>query len=208
MAITRVALPQQFKHSAVIAHGAHPQYRLEFPALVKDEAASRNIYQGSVVSINDDGEYILGCPAGSGVQYPVPCISLKNVMDPDVTTGIIETMTVISGGTPTVVDDLSKSTFNAIGGKITAIPCTGGYELESSEFDQSKTYKPGHALTVELSGGTAQTGRITLATEQPFQAAGASEVILGYVSRAPFSVKSLGQNRIAFFTSFIPVAHA
>ena len=158
-AITRTDFTRQYEHVAAIAHGAHPEYRLEFDAFVKNEAASKGIYQGSVVSLNADGEYIIGCTAGTGMNFPVPCISMKNVFDPDVTAGV-------KGKT------YQSSTYSAIGGKITAIPCTGGYEIETTEFKTDDTYAVGAALYVV-------NGKLQ-ATDP-----GSSATVVGYVTAAP-----------------------
>lgn len=187
MAISRANLPRQYDHIAAIAHGAHPEYRLEFDAFVKDEDASRKIFQGSVVSLNADGQYVLGCGAGTGVNYPVPCISLKNVFDPDVTAGVTGTT-------------YRTTTYSAIGGKITAIPCTGGYEIETTEF-VAGTYAPNDALVPATS---TDAGKITAATAQP----GASEPYVGFVSRGVYTPKNNPTARLSFFTNFIPVVHA
>lgn len=185
--ITRTNFTRQYEHVAVIAHGAHPEYRLEFDAKVKDEAASKGIFQGSVVSLDANGEYVIGCGAGTGVNFPVPCISMKNVADPDVSAGIRGT-------------DYRTSVYSAIGGVITAIPCTGGYEIETTEFVQG-TYAPNDAI-VPATGD--DIGKLKIATAQP----GASEPYVGFVSRAPYVASNYNHTRLSFFTNFIPVAHA
>lgn len=192
MAITRNDFTRQYDHAAVIAHGAHPEYRVEFDAPLKNETASKSVRQGSIVSLNADGEYILGCPGGTTFNYPVPCVCLKNAADPDVTTGVAGTT-------------YRSSTYSAVGGKITAIPCTAGYEIETTEFDTTATYAPNDALTVKLDS-SAQTGLVTKASAQPFKATG-SQVIVGFVSKAKYTASNYDHDRLSFFTNFIPVAH-
>lgn len=187
-AITRTDFTRQYEHVAAIAHGAHPEYRLEFDAFVKNEDASKGIYQGSVVSLNADGEYIIGCPAGSEMNFPVPCISMKNIFDPDVTAGV-------QGKT------YQSSTYSAIGGKITAIPCTGGYEIETTEFKTGSAYHPNDALTA-LTG--ADIGKIGLATKQP----GDTEPYVGFVSQVPYTDRNTNGARLSFWTNFIPARFA
>ena len=205
MAITRTdQLSRQLEHAAVIAHGAHPEYRLEFPAEVDGSVANFDkIYQGSVVSLNATGKYVIGCGAGSGVNYPVPCISLKNVFDPDVTTGKLGTATYIVGGTAQVLPDYRKTTYSAVGGKITAIPCTGGYEIETTEFDDSVTYYPNDVL---VAGTGDNLGKVVQGTASTADIGTAP--VVGFVSRATFTVDSYQQKRISFWTNFIPVSHA
>ena len=166
MSITRKNFTRQYEHIAVIAHGAHPEYRLEFSAPVKDEADSYKIFQGSVVS--------------------VPMISMKNIFDPDVTTGVTGV-------------DYTTSTYSSVGGNITAIPCTGSYEIETTEFTEG-TYKPNDGVIVDATN----KGKVTVATVSP----GSTEVYVGFVSRAPYKPANFNQKRLAFFTNFIPGAHA
>lgn len=236
--ITRTDFTRQYEHVAVIAHGAHPEYRLEFDAPVSTVAADlgKNIVQGSIVSLNADGKYVLGCGKGTGVNFPVPMISMKNFADPDVSSGI-------SGAS------YRTSTYSAIGGVITAIPCTGSYEFETTEFDQTATYAPNDGLIPQVVGG-AQTGLITLATAAPGGAAfgSASATVLataalvagvdeddapdgtytlstttaevttvsaaagaapyvGFVSKAPYTASNYNHKRLSFFANFIPCVH-
>ena len=214
--ITRTdQLSRQTEHAAVIAHGAHPEYRLEFPAPVAEVANATGIYQGSVVSLNSDGQYILGCGAGTGSNFPVPCISMKNVFDPDVATGKVadpETVSVTAG---TVTTDYTfynpkKSTFSAVGGIITAIPCTGGYEIETTEFVKESTYAPNDALIVGSTAGV-DLGKVDVADSTAYKnlySAGNASPVVGFVSKATFTVDAYQQKRISFWTDFIPAAHS
>lgn len=208
--ITRTdQLSRQTEHAAVIAHGAHPEYRLEFPAPVAENDSATKIYQGSVVSLNADGEYVLGCGAGTGANFPVPCISMKNVFDPDVATGKVADPVVVSSGTSDqrTYYNPKKSTFSAVGGIITAIPCTGGYEIETTEFVDG-TYHPNDAVVV---AGGSNTGKITVgdstANKNPYTAGGSAAVV-GFVTRGAFTVEAYQQKRVSFWTDFIPVAHS
>ena len=274
MAITRTdQLYRQNEHSAVIAHGAHPEYRLEFPAEVDGTDANfAKIYQGSVVSLNANGEYVCGCGVGSGINFPVPCISLKNVFDPDVTTGKLgtspysaitadskiyyriekldtaissqayyawksavedtvvytQTLSIVAnstkiytiaagsatqGATITAFADVAtadyrKTTYSAVGGKITAIPCTGGYEIETTEIDTAATYNVNDALVAGTGDLIGKLVPATVAGNKNPYAAGNTTAVLGFVSRSKFVVPSYQQNRISFWTNFIPAAHS
>ena len=208
--ITRKDFPRQYDHVAVIAHGAHPEYRVEFDAPIATNVDSaKNIRQGSIVSVNADGKYVLGCEAGSGTNYPVPCISLKNAYDPDVETGVQAEITI--GGSAYV--DYRKSTYSAVGGVITAIPCTAGYEIETTEFTGS-AFAPGDALIPEVVSG-AQTGKLVKATDPIITSGGVASVVptLGFVSKLPLAYNAHGTaapydyGRLGFFTNFIPAAH-
>lgn len=185
--ITRSTFDRQYEHIANIRHGvATGPFRIEFPAPVKAEDNAKKIFQGSVVSLDANGEYVAGCPAGTATNCPVPFISLKNVFDPDVTTGYN------SGDNWT-----KRSTFSAQGGKITAIPATAGYEMETTEFDTAATYAPNDAL---VAGTGDNLGKVVKATSGI-----GSESILGFVSLAP-ATDEHGNKRLAFFTAFVPAA--
>ena len=216
MAITRTdQLSRQSEHAAVIRHGAHPEYRLEFPAEVANVANATSIYQGSIVSLNADGQYILGCGAGTGVNFPVPCISLKNIFDPDVATGKVadpkNEVVTINGETATVTYyNPRKSTYSAVGGIITAIPLTGSYELETTEFVQTSTYHVNDALVVGSTAGV-DLGKIDVAGSTDYNnpyGVGNDSPIVGFVSKPAYEMEPYQQKRISFWANFIPAAHS
>lgn len=86
-------------------------------------AEANGVVRGSVVTLNDKGEFVLGLTEGSGNVYPMPCFSKKNAYDPDVMTGAVG---------ETTGEVIASST---VGGKISAYVATGAFELETSEFD-------------------------------------------------------------------------
>lgn len=184
MSITRETHTRQYEHIGNVRHGVQTgPWRIELPAPVKDEAASLGICQGSVVSLNSSGQYVIGCPAGSGINHPVPFISMKNIFDPDVQTGY-------NGKTQ------ADTTYSAVGGVITAIPCTSGYEMETTEFVATYTFAYNDGVTAATS---TNVGKLTVATKAP----GQDEVYLGFVSKPP-ALDYFNNQRIAFLTSFIP----
>lgn len=189
MSITRSAfVDRQMAHIGNVRHGvATGPWRVEFDAKVHDDTGADGaktclkIKQGSIVVLNKDGEFELATATNLALKTnncAVPCVSLKNVFDADVTTGI-ET------------DPKIDKTVSAMGNVITAIPVTSGYELETTEYDTAVTdYKPGDLLTV----GT--DGKVTRSTD-------GSGVILGVVSKAP-DKDYFNNKRLAFFTTFLP----
>ena len=215
MAFTRTNIERQMDYAAVLAHGAHPRYRVEFDAEVDASTDTKKtvnlgIKQGSVVYLDSDtGKYNLGLAAASGQNFPVPIISLKNAFDPDVTTGLVgvsgtTTAVVIDGSTTYhTFSDYRKNTYSAVGGKITAIPCTGGYEIETTEFDTEAEYAPNDVL---VAGTSTYAGKVVKGTASTADIGTAP--VIGFVSRAKFKVESYGQDRISFWTNFIPVSHA
>ena len=185
--VTRSTFDRQYEHIANVRHGvATGPWRVEFPAMVKADANAAKIFQGSIVSLNADGQYVPGCPAGTATNCPVPFVSMKNVFDPDVTTGYNDG------------DNWNKrSTFSAQGGKITAIPSTAGYEMETTEFDTEATYAPNDAL---VAGTGDNLGKVVKAT-----AGIGAESVLGFVSVPPRKDEH-GNTRLAFFAAFVPAA--
>ena len=185
MSITRSAfVDRQMAHIGNVRHGvATGPWRVEFDAKVKDNDESLKIKQGSVVVLNADGEYELANGTNlklneAKTNCAVPCISLKNVFDADVTTGID-------------ADPKIDKTVSAMGGVITAIPVTSGYELETTEFNSEiNNYNPGDLLVA----GT--DGKVTRSTD-------GSGVILGVVSKAP-AKDYFNNKRLAFFATFLP----
>ena len=211
---TRTNFDQQINHAAVLAHGAHPKYRVEHDGELdastpEKKFANSAIKQGSVVHLDSTtGKYNIGLAAASSINFPVPFISLKNAFDPDVTTGVEgDTQTVPVYGSTTgetfTFPNPRRSTFSAVGGKITAIPMTAGYEIETTEFVDG-TYHINDALTAAK---TTNIGKLKVATQVPFKASG-SEPILGFVSRVPYTNDAYLQKRIGFWTNFIPAVGA
>lgn len=193
MNITRSSSIRQYEHIGNIRHGVQTgPWRVEYDAPLDATNASK-VMQGSVVSLNADGKFVPGCAAGSGKNQPVPFISMKNSFDPDVTTGI-------AGKTQAL------STYSAVGDIITAIPCTSGYEIETTEFDTTAEYAYNDGV-IPATGD--DLGKVTVAAAAP----GTSKPWLGIVSVPPGKSRNykegapdyLGNQRLAFFTCFIPV---
>ena len=192
MSITRSAfVDRQMAHIGNVRHGvATGPWRVEFDAKVHDDTGADGaktclkIKQGSVVVLNEDGEFELATATNlklASGNCAVPCISLKNVFDADVTTGI-ET------------DPKIDQTVSAMGNVISAIPVTSGYELETTEWEgNAGDYKPGDLLTVGTDGKVKKAA-----------SAEGTDVILGVVSKAP-AKDYFNNTRLAFFTTFLPV---
>ena len=151
-----------------------------------DSAAK--IVRGSVVSLNENGEFVLGCPVGTGNIYPMPMFSRKNAYDPDVMTG------AVGAHTGEILAD------SVVGGQIPAYVASGAFELESSEF-AAADYKPNMALKATADGKVTPAGSQTIY---------GTETIVGIVSKPPFrsqasfNVNGTGNNRICFWAVFFP----
>lgn len=180
MSITRSAFDRQMSHIGNVRHGvATGPWRVEFDAKVADGAPNLKIKQGSVVHLKESGEFTIGVPTKTNTSCSVPCISLKNVSDADVTTGID-------------ADPKIDQTVSAMGSVITAIPVTSGYELETTEFvaADKENLKVGTFITADADG------KVKACTT-------GTEVIIGVVSKAP-APDYLNNTRVAFFATFLP----
>lgn len=191
MAITRKVAQQYENYVDVKAGDLEVSNQLIFSAPLSEDASdsAEKIVRGSVVSLNENGKFVLGCPIGSTNIYPMAMFSRKNASDPDVTTGAVGTQTGEVIATSTV------------GGKIPAYVATGGFELESSEYDAAGTYKVNMALKANAQGKVTPAGSGTMY---------GNETIVGIVSRVPFrskasfNVNGTANNRICFWTTFFP----
>ena len=189
MSITRSNATRQFEHVCATAHGLKTDDRLEYSALVDSgDANYTSIRQGSVVSLNSTGKFILGCGAGTGLNYPMPMFSQKNIEDPDVMTGI-------AGST------YKTTTLSVVGGHINALVATGAFELETTEFDTTASYAPGDVL---VPGADTKIGLVVKGTEQAYLN---TLPIIGIVAAGKITDKSFNQGRLSFWTCFIPAAH-
>ena len=190
MAITRKVLQQYENYCDVKAGDLDVSNQLIFTAYLSEAASdsAAKIVRGSVVSLNADGKFVLGCPKGSGNLYPMPMFSRKNAYDTDVTTGAIGAHT----GEILVRE--------VVGGMIPAYVATGGFELESSEY-AAADYAINMALVADANGKVAPAGSATMY---------GNETIVGIVSKKPyrsqasFNVNGTGDNRICFWTVFFP----
>lgn len=187
MRIVRTVKQQYENYIAVKSGGVNESERLFFSAPLN--AAATGVVRGSVVSLNDNGEFVLGLPEGSGNKYPMPMFSKKNAYDPDVQTGAVGEATG---------EILATST---VGGTIMAYVATGGFEIESSEFDKAADYGINVALVADANG------KVTPADSNAVYGA---KTVIGIVSKTPFrgkdsmNVNGTGNNRICFWPVFFP----
>ena len=151
------------------------------------DANYEKIIRGSVVSLNEAGEIVLGLGAYSASFCPMPMFSKKNIYDPDVMTGA-------KGATTGEI--LASST---VGGILPAYVATGAFEMETSTFAAGE-------YTINMPLTASADGKVTPATEGVY----GSAAVVGIVSRKPFrsqasmNVNGTGANRLCFWTVFFP----
>ena len=150
-------------HMCVAVKGPAPNWRAEYAAPGAD--VEQEIHEGSLISLNEEGKFILGCAAGAGKD--------------NANAGVIQW-----GG-------------NVFAGYHHGLVATGGFEIETSEFDQEATYAYNDMLM------PGENGKVTVATGNAY---GAFPVV-GIVSRPAATNKTCECQTIRFWSTFIPAAN-
>lgn len=190
MAITRSVKQQYENYIAVRRPALDENQVLMYTAPLNADA--EGVVRGSVVSINSKGEMVLGLAEGTGNVYPMPMFAKKNAYDKDVMTGAVGESTK---------EILATST---VGKQMTAYVATGGYEIETSEYDKDASYVINAALV-------DKAGKVTAGDAN---AVYGEKTVLGIVSKVPFrsqasmNVNGTGANRLCFWTVFFPPTRA
>lgn len=175
------SLPKMTNRIGQVVKGAPPSHRLTFKA--QGESADTVINEGSLISLNADGKFVLGCGAGDGLNLPMPMLSGSDSSQNGV---------VLYGA-------------QAVGGNYLGFVFTGGFEVETTEY-VSGTYKPGDALT----GATGNDlGKFKLATVKAYATKAlettVAEPIVGIVSTGIGNADNDGVVKVLrFWTVFIP----
>jgi len=161
---------QMFDHTLNVIKGPSLMHRLDFRAA---PAASEAIAAGSVCSINAAGQLIAGCTVGAAMNRPMPMFSIQNVDD----------------------FDANSDVGNISGGVMSAIVATGGFEIETTEYDTAGTYNPNDFLTAD----GVNTGDVKRMVEAPY----GGQVGVGVVSEGT-STNADGKSVIRFWTVYLP----
>lgn len=175
-----MATPRQmFDHTLDAVKGWLPgnMSSLDCSGKLSPNVTINPVYAGRVVHKNDNGEFEMGV---TGTQMAI--FLLQNSDDPDVQN---------NGG----------QHWNAIAptGVLSGLVATGGYELASTEFDDSRTYRVNDPLRAVASNTNATTGgRLTNESVVLFQTA-----IVGIVSKPP-AKNSHGKKVLTFWPVFCP----
>lgn len=159
-------------HMCVAVKGPAPNWRAEYAAEGAD--VNEEIHEGSLISLNAEGKFVLGCAAGTGANHPMPMFSCKD----NANAGVVQW-----GG-------------NVFAGYHHGLVATGGFEIETSEFDAEAVY----AYNDMLMPGVA--GKVTKATG----AAYGEFPVVGIVSRPPQINKTCECQTVRFWSMFIPAA--
>lgn len=173
---------QMYDHELVVVRGPAPQHRLEYFA---PRATGVEYIRGSVISAKDDGSIQLGCPVGTAGNRPMPMFAIQGTADLDAYT----------------------DEYNTSVGVQSAVVATGGFEVATTEFDATATYKVNDLLTCD------ENGKVVKATGDAY----GSEVIVGVcsIARSASGVQntigvqttnSYGKALLTFWTVYLPAA--
>lgn len=164
---------------------------LDFTAKLAAAVTIDPVYAGRCMHLNASGALETGVPDGTGEnKIHMPLFVFQTSSDPDVSNpgGITGSTNDAPGGWASVSSR----------GAIACLVALGGYELETTEFDSTLTYEPGHALKAVNANTNATTGgRLTLGIPH-------TDPIVGIVSRG----KAENTNRVkalSFWPYVLPV---
>jgi hypothetical protein len=159
-------------------------HHLDFTAKLSANVTVDPVYAGRVAHLNEVGEYELGLPDVSRAGH-MAIFLWQSSNDPDVSN---------DGGIATEVDGWVAV---APTGEIKGLVASGGFELESTEYDSDQSYAPGDCLTATNANSNATTGgRLTkgVAYDVP---------VCGVVSRG-VAQNSHRKNCIYFWSVWLP----
>lgn len=129
---------QMFDHSISVVKGPSLMHRLDFAAPPK---VGEEIETGGLMSLDSNGQFIAGCPAGDTAVRPMPFFAIQGIND----------------------FDANSDEGNISGGVMSGYGATGGFEIATTEFDAG-TYVPNQLLT----SGTGAA--VKAATVSPYAA--------------------------------------
>lgn len=134
---------QMFTHSLDVLKGWVPG---NMGALDHSAVLSANViitaYYGRVVHLNSDKEYEMGA-----ISWQMPIFLMQNSDDPD--TGNVDGDDIWTGGIP------ATSSGSVV---MSGIVASGGYEVETTEYDTAQTYVPNEPLRAVASNSSQSTG--------------------------------------------------
>lgn len=131
---------QMYDHELVVVRGPAPQHRLEYFA---PKASGVTFERGSVISAQNDGSIVAGCPAGETGNRPMPMFAIQGTEDLDVYTDM----------------------YNTSVGVQSAIVATGGFEIATTAFDKDATYNVNDLLTCNATGKVVKAAGDAYGTE-------------------------------------------
>ena len=117
-------------------------------------ASATEVPAGRVAALDSSGNFVLVGYSGTGgvttPKHQMPIFLWNASQNLDV---------YVNGTSP--ISGVSNWTSIAPDGSMSGLVATGGYELQTTEFDTTKTYAPNDLLTVTSSASIATAGKLT-----------------------------------------------
>lgn len=179
------AFRQSFDHKAKALKGWIPgnMGSLDCTAKLSANVTIDPVYAGRVVHKNSSGEFEMGCIAK---QMGIVLIGNSDDRDVSMPTG----------------DDY-QTVFPPADANLTGLVCSGGFEIESTEYDTAQTYAYNDLLRAVASNSSATTGgRLTNQSLTLY-----TNAAVGVVSRTPY-YNAHRKQVIAFWTVYCPAPAA
>lgn len=162
---------QMFDHSLDVVKGPSLMHRLDYHAA---PLAGEPLVAGSLCSLNAAGQLIAGCPAGADQIRPMPMFAIQSIND----------------------FDANSDVGNISGGVMSAVVATGGFEIETTEYNTSGNFLPNTLLTAG-----AVDGEVDAASGSPY----GDEPIVGVVSTGA-GLNADSKQVLRFWTVFLPAS--
>lgn len=197
-------LGQSFDHTLTALKGWPTLHALDF-----DAPLSSNVNIGSVGTAPCSGLVVHNTASGfeMGANLTQMAIFLwPNAYDFDVSNPGVPTGTALGGTTsvPPAWVPIRPT------GKLMGLVATGGYELETTEFDTTQTYTINQTLRAVTSNTDANAGKLTNQNASGGQGFGSPGVnvaytdsIVGVVSRGAYT-NSHGKQVLSFWPVYLP----
>ena len=152
-----------------------------------DAAVTVQAPAGRCVHVDPTNEtFKLGCPATTAAKVFMPLFLFRSSDDFDVQN---------DGGIDGAVGDAVRGWAAANpAGNVVALPATGGYELETTEYNTGSTYTANDALTTDTGSDQTSATAGLLDKGNP-----ASTKTVGIVSAAPSKNEMLFKNTLRFW---------
>lgn len=179
-----MSVGQMFDHTLTALKGWPRPTALDYVAQLSANVTISPVNAGTVVHVNSSGQFEMGTQL-----WQMPIYLLQGSADFDVSN-----------------PGASSSPWYAVSpsGWMSGLVATGGYELETTEFDTAQTYNPNDPLTSVLSNSAANGGSLTN------QGIGtifgvAQKSVVGIVSRGKYT-NAYGKTVLGFWPVWFPGA--
>ena len=174
---------QMFQHALTALKGWPSPVALDFAAKLSANVTLDPVPAGVCVHVNTSGEFELGA-----ILLAMPMFLLQGSRDFDV-----------SNQSSTVAPWYGI----APKGVLSALVATGGYELETTEFDTGQTYLVNEHLTAVDSQSASNGGSLTNQSLGVLYHASSMENRCGVVSRGKYT-NAYGVSVLGFFPIYLP----